>query len=155
MKKRNGLRKLALLLVTVLLLGLLSGCASSGVRKVISKFEKACQELDADTMLDCLNPTITNPLGDVLDFFGVDSLNSALSGVVKVLGVIDFKDDAPEDVLKTLKIKCKDFDFNDAKDACTVTAQLSYTVDGEKVEKTVHIKCEQVDDAWYIMSFGS
>ena len=155
MKKRNGLRTVALLLVTVLLLGLLSGCASSGVRKVISKFEKACQELDADTMLDCLNPTITNPLGDVLDFFGVDSLNSALSGVVKVLGVIDFKDDAPEDVLKTLKIKCKDFDFNDAKDACTVTAQLSYTVDGEKVEKTVLIKCEQVDDAWYIMSFGS
>lgn len=155
MKKRNGLRTVALLLVTVLLLGLLSGCASSGVRKVISKFEKACQELDADTMLDCLNPTITNPLGDVLDFFGVDSLNSALSGVVKVLGVIDFKDDAPEDVLKTLKIKCKGFDFNDAKDACTVTAQLSYTVDGEKVEKTVLIKCEQVDDAWYIMSFGS
>ncbi|MBQ1280679.1 MAG: hypothetical protein IIY16_00325 [Oscillospiraceae bacterium] len=153
--KKNTMRKLAVLLLAVMLLGMLSGCAQLGVRKTIANFEKGCKELDSELLMSCLNPKIMEPLGGLLGLLGVDNLDNMLGVLVDVLDFIDFKDQTLEEILKTLKISCKSIEFNDDNTECTVAAEVSYKVGEETVEKAVFIDCALEDETWYIMKFGS
>lgn len=154
MKHCKIARLFALVLAVALILSTMAGCASSEVRKVVSNFEQACQTMDTNGMLACLNPTITKPLIGLMSLVGVESLDGVMDLLVEVVDVIDFSDVPAEDVLKTLNIKCDDLAFNDAKNSCTVAATISFVFKGETKEQDVSIKCEIVDGEWYIMSFG-
>ena len=55
-----------------------------------------------------------------------------------------------EELYQTIKITPRDYTFNDAKDECDVTAEVSYTVDGEQRSDLCTFHCEVVDDNWYI-----
>ena len=153
--KTKILRTVSVLLIAVMMLGLFTGCAQFGVRKTIAAFEKGCKELDSELIMECLNPAIMDPLGGALSFLGVDNLDNFLGVLMDVLDFSDFKDETPEEILETLKIKCKSLSFNDDKNECTVSAEISYEVGEETVEKLVFIECELVDETWYIMGFDA
>ncbi|MBQ2061130.1 MAG: hypothetical protein II458_00425 [Oscillospiraceae bacterium] len=148
--KRGIIKGVALLMLTVLLVTSLSGCANKEVKSLIGRFESSCQNMDVDGILDCCNPAIVSPLRGLLGILGVKDLNGIIENLSSILGAIDFKDDSPEEVLKTLRIKPSKYVTNDAKDGCDVYATLSYTVDGKTTEKSVRITCAKGNDGWYI-----
>lgn len=62
-------------LLSVLLIVSLSGCKGGGIvgksaecKSLINKFEKSCNEVDIQAILDCIDPKISDPIkGDRSD----------------------------------------------------------------------------------------
>lgn len=153
--KRKVTKIAALILVITVVISCFAGCgAKSGVSSMLSKFEKSCQTLDVEGMMDCINPSIITPVRTVLNLFGVSDLNGAISSIIEVIGLIDFQGNSPEDILKTFKISPKDYSFNDDKTSCEVSTELSYVLGSERKTATVTIKCILVNDEWYINGIG-
>ena len=148
--KKSLLRAGALVLAVAMLAVLLTGCTNSKVNKLMDKFETACTELDAETMLDCLDPSISKPIKSILNLFGADDVNGIAEEIFKVLDIIDFEGQSPSEVLATLKIKPEAHVYNEAKDECKVTAVLSYTIGEETKSHTVVFDCVLDGEEWYI-----
>ena len=148
---KNTLKRVLCAVMALMMLVTIASCgAKSDVNKLIDTFEASCVELDTDGILDCMNPDVVDPVRSVLDLLGVKDLDKILEALVDIIAFVDFKDDDPKSVLETLKIKPENHVFNDAEDECTVTASVSYTVDGSEVTDVVSFKCILVDEAWYI-----
>lgn len=135
-------------LASAVLLALLAGCGGkSGVNDTISQFESACHTLDVKGMLKCIDPTIAKPILGAMDLFGVEDTTGTLD---QLAGVLDLFDDAGQTtagVIRSLRLKPNNYVFNDAKDKCTVTAELSYGDGGSRVV-ILQMVCK--DECWYI-----
>ena len=101
-------------------------------------------------MANCFNPDLVHPVTCLLGLFGVElsDLDSLLSGLVSFAN--EYSGSELEELYQTIKITPRDYTFNDAKDECDVTAEVSYTVDGEQRSDLCTFHCEVVDDNWYI-----
>lgn len=155
--KKTCTRILSLLLVAALAVCLLSGCAATdklAISKMLHRFEKACRAEDADAMLDCINPSLVNPVRTTLSLFGVASLNDTLSSIMELLGAFDFKGANTADVLKTVKIAPRSFSFSDDGKNCDVFADITYTLNGSEVTGAYIIRCGKVGSEWFIMGLS-
>lgn len=146
-------RMIALSLALLMTVTMLTGCGAKGdVKELLQDCESACQALDVERIAGCFNPGVVEPLMGVLGLFGVElsDLNALLSGFV---GFADSHTDSElEELYRSLKISPQDYVFNDAKDACDVSAEVSYTVNGQEEKGLSVFHCEQVDGEWYIFS---
>lgn len=146
-------RMITLLLSLSLSLMLLTGCGEkSGVKKLLAAYEDSCRALSVEDMANCFNPDLVRPVTSLLGIFGVElsDLDSLLSGLVSFAN--EYSGSELEELYQTIKITPRDYTFNDAKDECDVTAEVSYTVDGEQRSDLCTFHCEVVDDNWYIFS---
>lgn len=146
-------RIIALLLCLVMTMALLTGCGEkSGVKKLLGAYEDACQTLDVEAMAECFNPTIVDPVMSILGVFGIElsDLNSLLSSIVSFAD--DYGEAQLEELYQSMKIKPTGYVFNEAKDECDVSAEVSFTVDGTQKSEIKVFHCELVDEAWYIFS---
>ena len=141
-------RVAAAILTAAVLLSLLAGCSpKNDVKSTISKFESACQSLDVKGMLACINPTVAKPILGALDLFGVEDTSGTLEQLAGVLDLFDDAGQATEELVQSIRIKPDNYVFNDAKDKCTVTAELSY---GDGDSKIITLQMILKDDSWYI-----
>lgn len=146
--KQTMRRAAAVILMAAMMLAVLTGCgAKSDVKKTISNFETACQALDVRGMLECMNPTIANPILTAMNLLGVEDTSGALEELVGIIGIFEGAGEKTEEFVQSIKIDPNDFTFNDDKDECTVSAELSY---GEDNVKTITIDLLLKDEAWYI-----
>ena len=63
-------------LLSVLLIVSLSGCKGGGIvgksaecKSLINKFEKSCNEVDIQAILDCIDPKISDPIKAIVAIF--------------------------------------------------------------------------------------
>lgn len=146
--KKTMHRLCAVILMTVMLLTLLTGCgAKSDIKKTISTFESACQELDVKGMLECMNPIISKPILGAMNLFGVEDTSGLLDKLVGTLSFFEAAGNATEEFIQSIEITPNDFAFNSDKDECTVLAELSC---GEENTKTITINLVLRDEIWYI-----
>ena len=163
MKKRT-LKLISVILVAAFLLGSLCSCNAknnSKIKTLFNNFESACKAADVDKVLDCCDPNIIGPARSIASFIGIDS--SKLSSYI--FQIIDFSKVAADTIKQTdnlesifaafssLTIKPKKFNYNDEKTNCSVTAEITYTKDGEKHKSETVIKCVQRDEEWYFSIF--
>ena len=146
-------RMASLALTSVLLLALLTGCGGDKdkVAAAISEFESACQELDVRAMIECMDPAISRPVLSALDLFGVEDTSGMLEQLVGVLDLFEDAGQQTEEFLQSIRIEPKEYEFNDSKDACTVTAELSY---GDSEPRSITIQMILEDETWYIGGIG-
>ena len=146
-------RMASLALTSVLLLALLTGCGGDkdNVAAAISEFESACQELDVRAMIECMDPAISGPVLSALDLFGVEDTSGMLEQLVGVLDLFEDAGQQTEEFLQSIRIEPKEYEFNDSKDACTVTAELSY---GDSEPRSITIQMILEDETWYIGGIG-
>lgn len=141
-------RAAAIILTAAVLLSLLAGCgAQSDVKNSISEFESACQALDVKRMLECMNPTISKPILGALDLFGVEDTSGTLEQLAGALDLFGDAGQVTEELVQSIRIKPSNYVFNDAKDKCTVTAELSY---GDGDSKIITLQMILKDGNWYI-----
>lgn len=146
--KQTMHRVAAVLLLAVMMLTLLTGCGAKGkAKETIANFESACQALDVRGMLECINPTISKPVLTAMNLLGVEDTSSTLTELVGILGMFEGAGEKTEEFVQSIEIKPDDFEFNDDKDECTVTAELSY---GEDNTETITIDLVLKDEVWYI-----
>lgn len=146
--KKMMRRAAAVILMAAVLLSLLAGCGpKNDVKSTISEFESACQSLDVKGMLECINPTVSKPILGALNLFGVEDTSGTLEQLVGALDLFDDAGQVTEELVQSIRIKPNNYAFNDAKDKCTVTAELSY---GDGDSKIITLQMILKDESWYI-----
>ena len=146
----------AIILTAAIILTCMTGCfgEKGAVNKLLNKFEAACRAADADAILDCINPTIANPVRSTLSLFGVGSLNSALDTVLGLVGLIDLGNSNPAEVLSSVRITPKSHTFNSEKNKCDVAVEVIYSTGTQTVTNMYIVSCAKYADEWYITSIG-
>lgn len=150
MKRTNTI--IILFLICAVIICSLTGCGERyDVKKLITSLEKACDSLDVDGILDCLNPRTVDPLRTTLALLGVSDLNSVLEELGNLLDLEEFEGLDSADVIRSLKFEPFDFQFNSDKTDCEVYTKVYYTVNGQELETDVLLYCSEIRDHWYIM----
>ena len=155
MKKSNWYVKLVAMFLTFIVVATLCGCSNNKkeIAEVTSNFEIACNKLDIDAMLDCINPAISDKIKlatGIASMFTdkkpkemTDELVSLLTGDSS-LNADDFFSSIN---LSTEKLKIK------SKTAVADTV-VKYSIAGEKFEKKAVFEYIKVEDKWYISKFS-
>ena len=145
------LRVIAIIVMIFVFSFALTACGEkSEIKKTISNFEDACQNADVESALDCFSPTTASTIRMGLALVGVNDINEQFAELLEVVGFIDFSGGSISEVLESINIKPKEFDFNEKKTSCTVTGLLQYEVGGTKKEAEIKIKLKKDDEKWYI-----
>ena len=91
--KKNTLRILSILLITILLMGTLTGCSvkdKSEIRKLLVSFETGCRDADLEEILDCFDPQVIRPIKSTLNLLGTDlsDLSDLIYGIIGLGGLV-------------------------------------------------------------------
>lgn len=154
MKKMSKRRITAVLAIITLLAVLMTGCGDkSEIKGVISDFEKACNKLDLNDMLECIDPAISGPIKMATGIVGLFS-NTNSDEMLERLSDILTSGTAGggKDFFSSIEITVDDIDISG--DKAEVGATLKYTVAGEDHETETVFKCVKSEDEWYISSLG-
>lgn len=154
MTKVRSTRAFAVVLAAAVLMSMLTGCSifdslfggKRDVEQLISEFESACRKLDAEAMLDCIEPDTAKPIRSIMKLFGIDDTAEIFENLVALLGLFGDAGESAEELIGSIKIEPKEYDFNEDNDMCSVTAEFS--CGGETA--TVIIRCVEEDGTWYI-----
>ena len=149
--KKLAVRSVCVALVLSLLLSL-SACGQSlGVRRTIASFQAACNELNVEDALACLDPSISGVLNFGAGLIGAitgKSTEELFGSLSKLLG--ENADSFGIESFKTLDIKVTDVATNE--ETADAKATLTYTgLDGsEQVhDVTIRLKCDD-EGEWLI-----
>ena len=139
----------------VLCLGLclsLTACGDkSEIKDTIKDFEEACQTLDLNDMLECMDPTVAKLVGGGAGLIGSltgKTSEELLDSIVPTL----FGEDYTSEFLQSLKIKVKDVAVNE--DNATAMCTITYLYDGEEQSRDAAFEMvkegSEEDADWYI-----
>lgn len=148
---RKSVRNIALfVLLFALVLGMTAcGSKTGEIKNLTADFEKACNELDLNAMLDCINPAVADGVKLATGFVGMftdKDTDEVLDGVASLL-----LDEAPDDAkafFSSIKITTKEIEV-DGENA-TATATIEYTVSGEDYDEEAVFQYLYTDEQWYI-----
>lgn len=146
-------RILALIFSTVMLLTLMTGCGEKNeVKDLLKDYQKSCRSLDMEDMAECFNPSIIKPLTGLFGLLGIelDDVSNTLTEVVSFAS--EYSGENLEEIYQSISISPKSFSFGKEKDECDVSAEIEFTVDGEKKTEQTTFHCKKVDGDWYIFS---
>ncbi len=153
--KNNVSKKMAFVLVVLVLIALVGGCSSADkgdVEALMSEFEYACNTLDIDAMLDCIDPDIADgirlSIGLAGMFSEVDSadLVEEFANLVMDNGHVD-----ANAFFSSINIEVEDVSVE--KDTAVVEAIVEYSVSSEDFKKMATFECVNYMNEWYISYF--
>lgn len=148
-------KKAAIILSIVLLISILSGCSSNDnkIKNLLSEFENSCNTLDLDAMLNCINPSIANPIKTGISLVGLftdvntdeilQQIGKALTGNSGIGTNESFK-----------SIQIEPIKIETSGDQATVTVKVSFKANGQTIDNNSSLKCIKVEGEWYIASFS-
>lgn len=145
-------RTLALLCAVVMLVTLLSGCASGDIETLFAEYQTACNNLDLNAMMDCVTPKITNPLKTAAGIVGKLTANDTDAMFDKIGALIMNETKvSKKEYFETVKFEVKKVTVED--DLATVEVILTYNGNGADYTEEVTYECEFYADKWYLKSF--
>ena len=105
----------------------------------------ACHELDAEGILDCVDPSYANPLRATMKLTGEDQVFGLLCQILGAAGSPDH-----EEVCRTLDTEMSNVEVNGTDAA----AELHYTYeqDGKVYGADADVEFKYADGRWYISS---
>lgn len=148
-------KKIIALLLCIMLMMQFTACGDdSECKKVVEKFETACNENDLDGILDCITPTISSPIKMAIGVAGflsdVDLSDTFTELLAQLMGTAGNNIDAAAlfgsmelNITKTEK---------DSKERL-VYVDITYEILGEPLKSHGVFRMEEKDKEWYIKSF--
>lgn len=149
MKKRFAL----LFVVVMASMTLLTGCKSGDKKEclyVIEEFQYACNNLDVDAMLRCMDPDVADPIRIVLAMSGMDASEQLGQLVDAMLSDVSEGEEGASQILGSIVIEPKDVEVG--KKTAVAYCRISFSVNGVDVVRFVDISLRIHDDTWYITS---
>lgn len=155
---RKNKRFLCLIAVLMLTLQFTAcgGSAKNECQNVLDEFEYACNELDVDAMLRCINPEIADPIRIGLALYThitdqdtediVDDIGSVLISSIGEMNI-----DA-EELFQSMELEIKKLEVK-GKNAVAYV-DINFETLGIEVEKYGEFDLKKVEDTWYIESFA-
>lgn len=158
-KTREPLRMVKAMAAFILLGAALTLCAcgssdESEIKATLKNFTEACQGLDSSAMLECVDPSIAEPIQTGTNLLSVVGINidSTLATLVSVLFGSDFT--AEGGVLESLSINVKDIDMDQEGSSATALCTITWEEDGEESSQDAEISMIHTihdgEAAWFI-----
>ena len=118
-------------------------------KKLITDFENALNDADADAILNCINPDISTPLKTALK-----AINTGKEKVISI--IFDFLDitvtseegEEVKDDVKNVEITPKEYNIEDTSG--TVLCDMQIKAGKTTIDREITFKVIKKDDAWYI-----
>ena len=152
--KKAIIMSLAFLLIAMQL----TGCGASGECKaVVEKFETACNELDVNGILDCMNPTVAEPIKTGLNFLsgivqqGSQELMDLIGNALLSSEQTEGEDVDASEMFGSMDIEVKNCKVD--KDTAVVQAEITFNAFGKEITKQAELDMIQKEEAWYIDGF--
>ncbi len=147
-------RTIALLLALVIMASMFAGCTTNKgeIETLFATYQTACNSLDLNAMMDCVTPTITNPLKTAVGIVGKMTANDTDTLLDRIGGLImnDTKVSKKE-YFSTVKFDLGKITVED--DLATVEVVLTYTGNGAEYVEEVTYECVYYAEKWYLKSF--
>lgn len=153
--------KLLVLSITFLFLTLtITACGGKDenvqkIESLISELQYACNNLDVDQLLECIDPNISDPIRLGMSFLGNSSglsKEEMVEALFDEIGGNSYQvQENPSDFLSTLKINVMNIEVEG--DEAMVQAEVSFTVNGEEFDRETYFYCVKELDNWYVADF--
>ena len=153
MKNRLVKKSIILLLVCTMVLSLCSCIGSKKeIQNVIDEFEYSCQNLDIDAMLNCIDPSVAQPIRALILaarlLTGTDAEDAMEDAMDMAINTVFGEDYESEEFLKGLSIE--DEKISVKRKTATVECKIVFEIAGESFSQNTTIKMKNKDDTWYI-----
>ena len=149
MKKRF----VKVLVSMMMIIMILTGCAATGkseCKAVIKEFQNACNTLDINTMLDCIDPEIAEPGRLFISLMGEDPteiLDLFSQGLI--FGMNMYGGEAAE-IFESFKIEVERIAMENTY--AVADCKVSCLVEGEVIESSAEVTMELIGEEWYIVN---
>lgn len=144
----------AIFLSTVMLFSL-TGCngSSKEINNLMTEFEYACNTLDFEAALNCINPKVSDKIKLAAGFVGMFTDTDTDEMFEKLAEYLSDDDDVGgTDFFSSIKIKVEDISVDD--ETATVSTTLTYKLNGNEVVRESTFKCIYYTEKWFISSFS-
>lgn len=151
---KNWKRTAALILAVVLMAGILTGCTNekSAILNTMGEFLYACQNLDVDALLNCIDPDTADPIRLGLALYSEavgkdyeDVTDTILQDFVYQVFGANY---IPDDFLSTLDIT--DMKVTVEKDVAEIQCVVHFEVAGEKFARQSSVLLIKKLNKWYV-----
>ncbi len=147
----NVLKKM-MAFVLIMALGLsLCACANqqSEIKTLTKNFENACNKLELNAMLDCIEPDISRGVKAVTGIIGMFSDNDT-DELLEKFGNLLFKElpGNSKEFFTSIKINLDDVELKE--DSASALAQITYEISGEEYKTNAKFDYTCIDKVWYI-----
>ena len=143
-----GVAVVAVILVLIFGIGAGKKLYQAGkIEDTISELSYACNNMDADALLDVIDPEVADPLrmwAAVGDVNKNEVMGSIFTAICELSGDVDV-----EQVLSSITYDVEDVQIED--EYAMVTADCTMTVNGEEFARYVTCYLQNIRDKWYIM----
>lgn len=149
------MKKLLSILMLVVIMVSVVGCSTSKnekeVLKTLDNFEEACQNLNVDGILNCLNPTYSYPIYAAREFFG-DLMDDNTDKLLRKASEWLFNQDEtdPNEFLSAISFENPEVSIEGT--SAMVKADLSARITDREMSYKVEIemKYDEEEDLWFI-----
>ena len=151
-------RMICLMMVLLMMTFCLTGCGKKEQKEceiVLDEFEYACIELDADAILRCLNPKISDPirigLAFVTNFTSMDTEDMVDEIAGALVGSLDEMQLDATDLFQSMELETIDFANEGGYGA--LLCKATFETMGVEMEKHVIFDMVRIEEQWYIDGF--
>lgn len=132
----------------------LTGCSGSNkaIENLMTEFEYACNTLDFDAVLNCINPKVSDKIKIAAGFVGMFTDTDTDEMFESLADYLSSDDIGGTDFFSSIKIEVKDITVED--ETATVAAILTYEFNGEELVRESTFNCIYYTEKWYISSFS-
>lgn len=152
------MRKFFISIVAVILsitvLFSLASCTSANkeIENLMIEFEDACNTLDFNAVLDCINPKVSDKIKLTAGFVGMFTDTDTNEMFESLADYLSSDDIGGTDFFSSIKIEVEDITVEE--ETATVSAILTYLIDGEEVVRESTFNCIYYAEKWYISTFS-
>lgn len=141
------------IVLSIIMIFSLIGCSGSNreIRNLMTEFENACNTLDFDAALNCINPKISDKIRIAAGFVEMFTDNDTDKMFESLADYLSSDDIGGTDFFSSIDIKVKDISVED--EAAVVSATLTYELNGEEVVRESTFNCIYYTEKWYISGF--
>ncbi len=150
---RKSFTSILSLLLVVAMLFSLTGCgASSEIKALLQEFESSCNSLDFDAVLDCINPKVSDSIKVALGFVGLFTDKDADDMFNSLAEYLSEDEIGGADFFSSIDIQVGEIAVDG--ESATVSATLTYELDGEETVREAEFNCIYYAEKWYISDFS-
>lgn len=154
-----GRNKIILLSLIIMITLFISGCGEEKkCANQIQSFVSACNELDTEGILSCMDPSIADPIRITFGVIGTltgKELNDVLDGIIHILikGLQLFNDEIEmEQIFSSMSIEVEKIKIEE--EYAQIEGKISFHLFGKLVKRDVMVDMKETDQVWYIMKIS-
>ena len=143
------------MIIALSMLVSLVGCGNSSKKEIenlMTEFEHACNTLDFNSVLNCINPKVSDTVKIGMGIVGLftDMENDVL--FEKLAAALTTEQLGGADFFSSIKIDVKDIVVEDK--TATVSTWIKYNISDSQFEREATFNCIYYTEKWYISNFS-